>query len=162
MADTSSAQYTSLAVGTTSSVDSIPPVYYGAAGSTPTQTTGSLSPMQLALMAAMTTGSPPAFGVNQDFLKELKKFGDSGRVPAYAIFKDIVGGALLSLGDDIYLLRDAQDCGPDGVNRTEQVLVGKRADLAFGTFAHYGGKINSGTLCEGTSVYSPNNGGDVY
>ena len=95
--------------GPSSPLDNIPNVYYGVNGSTPTQTTGGLSPLQLALMAAMTTGSPPAFGVNQDFLKELKRFGDSGRVSANEIFKDIVGGALLSLGDDIYLLRDAQD-----------------------------------------------------
>lgn len=138
-----------------STLDNIPDVYYGANGSTPTQTTGGLGPMQLALMAAMTTGSPPAFGVNQDFLKELKKFADSGRVPANVIYKDIVGAELMSLGDDLYILRDAQDCGPNGTDRTEQVLVGKRADLAFGTFAHYGPKINGGTVSRATSVYSP-------
>lgn len=154
MADISSAQYTALAGETSSPVNSIPSVYYGGDGSRPVQTTGGLSPLQLALMAAMTTGSPPAFGINQEFLKELKKFGDSGRVPANAIFKDVVGAELMSIGDDIYMLRDAQDCGPDGVNRTEQVLVGKRADLAFGTFAHYGPKINGGTAARGTSVYS--------
>lgn len=140
--------------GASSPLDNIPDVYYGASGSTPTQTTGGLSPLQLALMAAMTTGSPPAFGVNQDFLKELKKFADSGRVPGNIFYKDMVGAALLSLGDDLYILRDAQDCGPDGVNRSEQILVGKRADLAFGSFAHYGGKINGGTAASGTSVYS--------
>lgn len=154
MADTSSAQYTALAGETSSPVDSIPSVYYGGDGSKPVQTTGGLSPMQLALMAAMTTGSPPAFGINQDFLKELKKFGDSGRVPANVIFKDVVGAELMSLGDEIYLLRDAQDCGPEGTDRTEQVLVGNRTDLAFGTFAHYGPKINGGTAAAGTSVYS--------
>ena len=146
-----------------SPLDNIPNVYYGTTGSIPSQTTGSLSPMQLALMAAMTTGSPPAFGINQDFLKELKKFADSGRVPANVIYKDIVGAALMSLGDDLYILRDAQDCGPDGINRSEQVLVGTRADLAFGTFAHYGGKIAAGTLCGGTSVYTPPDmGGGTY
>ncbi len=160
MADTSSTQFSALASTATNPLDNIPSVYYGNKGTIPTQTTGGLSPLQLALMAAMTTGSPPAFGINQDFLKELKKFADSGKVPAYAIFKDVVGASLLSLGDDIYMLRDAQDCGPDGTGRTEQVLIGKRADLAFGTFAHYGGKINSGTLCSGTTVYPPSARGD--
>lgn len=154
MTDTSTPQFTELNDETLSLLDKIPSVYYGANGSTPTQTTGGLTPLQLALMAAMTTGSPPAFGINQDFLKELKKFADSGKVPANVIFKDIVGAELLSIGDDIYLLRDAQNCGPDGINRTEQVLVGKRTDLAFGTFAHYGGKISSGTAATGTSVYT--------
>lgn len=163
MADLFSQQLASLAAEVVPLADKIPPVYYGENGSTPTQTSGGLSPLQLALMAAMTTGNPPAFGINPDFLKELKKFSDSGRVPANVIYKDIVGAALLSLGDDLYLLRNAQDCGPDGVNRSEQVLVGKRTDIAFGTFAHYGGKIDSGTLCEGTGVYTPPDmGGGSY
>lgn len=153
MADISTPQFTELSKETASLLDTIPSVYYGASGTTPTQTTGGLSPLQLALMAAMTTGSPPAFGINQDFLKELKKFADSGKVPANVLYKDVVGASLMSLGDDLYILRDAQDCGPDGVDRTEQVLVGKRADLAFGTFAHYGRKINGGTAAGGTSVY---------
>ncbi len=153
MANISDTQFTAMAAETTGGLDNIPDAYYGKSGSVPTQTTGGLSPMQLALMAAMTTGSPPAFGINQDFLKELKKFADSGRVPANVIFKDIVGAALLSLGDDLYLLRDAQDCGPDGVNRSEQVLIGNRADLAFGTFAYYGRKIDAGTLASGTSIW---------
>lgn len=163
MADIFSTQLTALANEVSTLTDTIPPVYFGTNGAIPTQTTGGLSPLQLALMSAMTTGSPPAFGINQDFLKELKKFGDSGVVHANVIYKDIVGAALVSLGDDIYIVRNAQDCGPDGVNRSEQILIGNRADVAFGTFAFYGRKINSGTLCTGTGVaVVTDSGGGTY
>lgn len=137
------------------SANATPEIYSNA---TPASTTASFSPLQLALLAAMTTGDPPAFGINQDYLKELKKFSDSGIVDAGVIYTDVVG-LLTALGDDIYLLRDAQNCGPDGLDRTEEVFLCKRADLpiAFGTFAHYGRKIFGGTAGGGTSIDSGGN-----
>lgn len=140
----------------------IPDVYGGAnvlAASTPTITNGNMSPLQLALLAAMSTGNPPPFGPNYEFMLELKKFGDSGIVAANVLYKDTVGANLVSIGDEIYMLRQAEDCGPDDKNRTEQVYLGRRADIAFGTFAHYGPKISGGTLCTGTSVGN-SSGGD--
>lgn len=130
-------------------------VFFGKKGTTPIQTNGGLSPLQLALMSAMTTGTVPALGVNQDLLNELRKFSDSGPVEINQLLPDVVGISLLALGDQIYLYRQALDCGPDEKDRTEQILVGVTADLAFGTFQYYGHPIDSGSLSDG-SYTGPN------
>jgi len=62
---------------------------------------------------------------------------------------NLQGITFITRGDDIYLVRRAQDCGPDE-DRYEQVFLGKRQNLASGTFAFYGRKmVWSGTFATG-------------
>lgn len=139
---------------------------------TPTQTVGGLTPLQLALANYLTTGATPPFGVNQDFLASINKFADSGMMSPTAydqrtglpkkpeILPDVFAIAYLTTGNDVYLLRAAQDCGPDETDRVEKVYIGDRTIIAKGSFAFYGGTIYNGTAATG-SQFSNNSGGPL-
>jgi hypothetical protein len=62
------------------------------------------------------------------------------------------GIAYVARGEDLYLLRRAQDCGPDE-NRTEEIYLGRRPDVAEGTWAFYGmirrGSVSGGSFGDG-------------
>ena len=172
-----------------------PSVYQGLV---PNKTNGGLTSLQLALANAMATGQLP-FGVNQDFLAAMRTFVDSapltpirftdqfisrgytgfGRYQENLGFTqqkadqpdityNVTGVSYVCRGDDVYLLRRAQDCGPDE-NRYEQIFVGKRTNVASGSFAYYGKIIFGGPYASGgngpygyggggLSVNSNNNG----
>jgi len=130
-------------------------------GVTPTIDVGNLSALQLALANYMATAVDIPFGVNQLFLEEMKKFTDSGWLnplefdPRTGVAKTpdldytvTPGISYIAIGDDIYLLRRAIDCGPYE-NRTELVYMGTRLDVAEGTFAYYGVMIRPGTVSNG-------------
>lgn len=150
---------------------SIPLVYQG---TVPTQTQGGLSPLQLAVanyfIQNINTGQNPPFSVNQDWIKVMQTFVDSGMLtPANAnpytgnpysviIAPGITGIRYIMVGEDVYLLRRAQDCGPDE-NRLEKILIGKRAQVAEGTFAYYGRVIIGGSAAGGSGDISSNAGG---
>lgn len=121
-------------------------------GTNPTIDKGGLSPLQLALMNAFNNGSTPPLGVSPAFLQELKRFADSGIVHVNTVLPDFPGIALLCLGEDLYVIRHATDCGPDGTARTEVVKIDRTVSMVKGTFAYYGRSIPSGTLCDGTFV----------
>jgi hypothetical protein len=140
---------------------SIPSVYKNL---TPTQTVGGLTPLQLALANYLTTGTIPPFGVNQDFLASINAYADSGILSPTTvdartgipktpdILPDVVALAYLTSGNDLYILREAQDCGPDDKNRVEKVYIGDRTLIAKGTFAYYGGVVYDGTAASGARV----------
>lgn len=127
-----------------------------------------LSPLQLALAQYMLQGTPLAFGPNQRFAAAMKVFSDTvplspvatdprtglPRVPD--IGKDIIGIRYEAIGDDIFVYRRAQDCGPDE-DRYEYAYIGKRAEIAAGTWTYYALRIGSGSLANGTS-YGPDGG----
>jgi hypothetical protein len=56
------------------------------------------------------------------------------------ITRNIEGVMYTILGDDVYVIRRASDCGPEE-NRFEQVFIGKQATIAAGSFAYYGKKV---------------------
>jgi len=56
------------------------------------------------------------------------------------VARNMSGVMYTILGDDIFLLRKAPDCGPDE-NRFEQTYVGKKSIVAAGSFAYYGRKV---------------------
>jgi hypothetical protein len=58
----------------------------------------------------------------------------------------ITGTNFIIIGDEIFVQRVAQDCGPDEELRYELVQVGKRAEIAQGTFAVYGKIVYKGSL----------------
>lgn len=139
---------------------------------TPTLAIGGLTPLQLALANYLTTGTTPPFGVNQEFLASINKFADSGllspttydprtnepRIPD--IMPDVVALAYLTSGNRVYMLRDAQDCGPDGKNRTEVIDIGDITTVAEGSFAYYGNTLFHGTAANGTNI-KPTPGSDA-
>ena len=129
-----------------------------------------LSPLQLALASYMAQGTPLAFGPNQRFAAAMKVFTDSvplsplaidprtGLARTPSISKDLVGLNYRALGDDIYLYRRAQDCGPDE-NRYEYVWVAKRSELGFLTWLYYATKVPGGSIASASSNIGDNYGG---
>jgi len=129
---------------------------------------GGLSPLQLAAANFLISANPLPFGINADFLAEMLIFGSSeivtplefdtrtGLPNPYTLVRDVVGVSYYVRGDDVYLRRRAQDCGPDE-NRFEEVLLGKVKDIATGTYAYYGRTVISGSYGTG-SDYLANQG----
>ena len=120
-----------------------------------------LLPLQLALANYMALGNPLAFAPNTRFMQAMKIFTDSKvlspitfdpvtgfpRIPD--ISKDIVGIYYLVRGDDVWVWRKAQDCGPDE-NRYEAAYIGKRTEIATGTWVYYGPIVGAGRIAGGT------------
>lgn len=140
-------------------------------GSTPAIENGGLNALQLALANYMAIGNPQPFGVNQTFLETMKTFCDPGELSPFDLdtrtglprIPDLLynvseGIAYIARGEDIYLLRRAQDCGPDE-NRLEEVYLGRRPDVAAGTWAFYG-MVKGGTISGGS--YGDNGGPGGY
>jgi hypothetical protein len=125
---------------------------------------GNLSPLQLALANILATGFPinnSPILANRDFILEMIRFTDSALVtPITYDYQDFAGspfaqyytGTITGLSyiyenGEKYLIRRAQDCGPDE-NRTEKVKLPPSA-LAEGTFAYYGSVIRGGSFATG-------------
>lgn len=136
-------------------------------GNTPSIESGGLNALQLALANFMAIGNPPPFAVNNAFMETMKTFSDSGVLSPFDIdpatglpripdlnYTISDGIAYIARGDDMYLLRRAQDCGPDE-NRFEEVYLGKRPDVAAGTWAFYG-QVVGGSAADGSD---PSGGG---
>ena len=130
-------------------------------GNTPSLESGGLNALQLALANYMAKGNPPPFAVNNAFMETMKTFSDPGELSPFDIdtrtglprIPDLLynvseGIAYVARGEDIYLLRRAQDCGPDE-NRLEEVFLGRRPDVAAGSWAFYG-MIRRGTVSGGS------------
>ena len=129
-----------------------------------------LSPLQLALASYMNQDATLAFGPNQRFTTAMKVYTDSApltpltfdqrtglpRVPD--ISKDLVGFNYQALGDDVYLYRKAQDCGPDE-NRYEFIWVTKRAELGFLTWLYYATRVPGGSIASGSNNAGNDSGG---
>lgn len=142
---------------------------------TPGSTQG-LSPLQLALAEILRKGTDTSLFVNPEFLSEMQKFTNSTPlVPlnvlanygqtstwdwwngidvqltqGYAKLMDqivrITATRIITIGDQIFVQRVAQDCGPDEAIRYELVEVAKRSEAAEGSFAIYGKTIYSGPV----------------
>jgi len=149
-------------------MSSVPNIY---ANLTPGASQVKLSPLQLAAATFLASGSTPPLFINQDFLLTMRTFNDSGWLnpldydPRTGIAKqpdiirNVTGVSYVSRGDDIFLFRRAQDCGPEE-NRYEEVYIGKRADVASGTFAYYGKKVViAGSVSDGAGGFD-GRGGD--
>lgn len=121
---------------------------------------GELSPIQLALASILASGFPLTEApilVNEEFVRQMQRFTDSGLVTPIlydyqsatsALYRGTITGYSYILDNGkIYMLRKAQDCGPDE-NRTELVELGPRT-LAEGTFAYYGSAIIGGSFATG-------------
>lgn len=68
------------------------------------------------------------------------------------VTRNISGIMYTIQGDDVYVLRNAPNCGPDEYV-FEQVYIGKKAEVAAGSFAYYGKKVVfSGPASSGTWI----------
>ena len=149
------------------------PEYY--LGGTPQSTQG-LSPLQLALAEILRQGSDVSLFVNPDFLTEMQRFTDSKQVYPANVNEEygytgtwdgwnntevqltagyprlnlpttgITGTNFIVIGDEIFVQRIAEDCGPNEELKYELVQVGKKAEIAEGTFAVYGKIVYKGSL----------------
>lgn len=150
--------------------DGIPEYYLGG---TP-QPNASLSPLQLALIEKIRSQSQTPLFMNPGFAREMWRYANSNEIKPININQTsgysniwnwynervidqiatgITGRRYIIIGEDIYIERVAQDCGPDEEIRTELVQVGKRAEIAEGTYAAYGKIVYSGTVTEGFLPY---------
>lgn len=129
---------------------------------TPSLENGGLNALQLALANYMAVGNPPPFAVNNAFMQTMKTFTDPGELSPFDLdtktglprVPDLLytvneGISYIAKGEDIYLVRRAQDCGPDE-NRLEEVFLGKRPDVAAGTWSFYG-MIRGGSVAGGST-----------
>jgi hypothetical protein len=136
----------------------VPPIY---TNNIPIQNIGGLTPLQLAAANYMMSGSPQPFGINKDFLTEMVIFGSSENIsplefdprtglpnPFPPLIRDVTAEYYFVRGEDLYIYRRAENCGPDE-NRFEEVLVGKVRDVATGTYAYYGRIIRPGSAATG-------------
>lgn len=131
-----------------------------------------LSPLQLALAQYMLQGTPYAFAPNQRFLNAMRVFASSeplrpitidpvtGLANRPSVGRDIIGIRYEAKGDDIYVYRRAQDCGPDE-DRYEYAYVGKRAEIASGTWTYYAVRIIAGSVGLGSSSSNDVGGGGI-
>lgn len=129
-----------------------------------------LSPLQLALAQYMLQGTPYAFAPNQRFLNAMRIFASSeplrpvtidpvtGLASQPSFGRDIIGIRYEAKGDDIYVYRRAQDCGPDE-DRYEYAYVGKRAEIASGTWTYYAVRIFAGSVGLGSTGSNDYGGG---
>lgn len=125
---------------------------------------GDLSPVQLALASSMAAGfaiNDSPMLVNKELIDEMIRFSDSALITPlaydYQSYTDspfapyvtgtITGVSYIYENGETYIIRRAQDCGPDE-NRTEKVKLPPSA-LAQGTFAYYGSVIRGGTFATG-------------
>lgn len=120
-----------------------------------------LSPLQLALAANMCSfgyDKSIPFCLNADFIKEMQRFCDTKPLtpldydnatgkPKKPDITNQVGISYKIIGEDIFLQRVAQDCGPNEDVRYELVYIGKRFQVAQGTYAYFGRNIPDGRSC---------------
>jgi hypothetical protein len=121
------------------------PIQYQA--NTPTKQDANLSPLQPAISYYMAQGQQTPFFVNHDFLRQLTVFADSGIVTPAKVNVP-AGIAVIAEGDDIYVIRGAQDCGAD-INRYEKIYVGKRDDVAPQSWSFTGITVRGGSAAGG-------------
>ena len=144
---------------------SITPVPYQ--GTTPNPPQPSLTSYQLALADQLVKGTAPPFGVNPDFIAAMNTFSSSkllspatvnpktGQVVQPPIAPGIAGTSYVIVGDMIHVIRQAQDCGPDEVNRYEKVAVENLANVAIRTWQYYGEAQPNGSASTGTGEAGP-------
>ena len=146
----------------------VPPIY---TNNTPIQNIGGLTPLQLAAANYMMSSSPQPFSINIDFLTEMLLFGSSENIsplefdprtglpqPFPPLIRDITAEAYFVRGEDLYIYRRAENCGPDE-DRYEEVFVGKVRDIATGTYAYYGRIVRSGSVGTGGGGTDGSGGG---
>lgn len=133
----------------------IPQIYIDNVPQPPTST---LTPLQIALAASMVNGQELPFNVNIEFAKEMARFASSekwypaeidpntGRPNRINAIPAITGTDLVIIGEDVYLKRIAENCGPDETVRYENEYLGKRINIAEGTYALYGKLIFRGRI----------------
>jgi hypothetical protein len=125
----------------------------------PTPPSG-LSPLQVALAGSMSSANQLAFNVNRDFAREMRRFASSEQLFPYTIDPNsglptadkqaylnyMTGTSYVIIGEDVFLRRVAQNCGPDETVRYENEYIGKRVLIAEGSYALYGKVIFSGRI----------------
>ena len=116
----------------------------------PTQDSGNLSPLQLALAYYMDIGQIAPFAVNFEFLNALKTFSNSGLIrPSDLNLQDTGGISVICDGPMVKVIRRAQNCGPLEIERYESIVVGTKADLVPGAWHFDSGIVRGGSLSTG-------------
>ena len=124
----------------------IPPQYLN---NTYNKEDANLSPLQLAAAYFMDTGKQIPFFINVDFLNQLFGYADSGFVKPRDLGLDGIS-VVVQNNTDVYLYRDAPDCGPDDLNRSELVFIGNVSSLKIDNAWTFGNAlVRGGSLAAG-------------
>ena len=126
-----------------------------------------LTSYQLALADKLMQGTVPPFGINPDFLRVMNTFSSSkiltpatqnpktGETVQPPFAPGITGNSYILIGQTIYVIRQAQECGPNGEERYEKVAVENLANVAIRTWQYYGDAQPSGSASDGTGQLGP-------
>jgi hypothetical protein len=131
-------------------------------GTTPNLPPASLTSYQLALADQLVKGTTPPFGVNPNFIAAMNTFASSKLLtpatidpktgqriqPPFA--PGLAGTSYIVIGEMIHIVRRAQDCGPNEVDRYEKVAIENLANVAIRTWQYYGEAQPNGSAASGT------------
>lgn len=115
---------------------------------TPTKETANMSPLQLAAAYYMDQGQQTPFFINHDFLREMTTFLDTGIITPASV--GVPAGLSVVVEDNnVYVIRQAENCGPIETDRFEKTLVGPISTVnpdawTFGAITVRGGSAANG------------------
>lgn len=122
---------------------------------------GNLSPLQVAAAYYMDQGQQIPFFINNEWLVALNIFCNSGILTPQSLGSDVsqsnldrydYSSGVLSIIDQdgaLYLQRRAPDCGPDDVDRYDQIYIGQRQDLFPNSWTAGGPIVRGGSAANG-------------
>lgn len=132
---------------------------------------GNLSPLQLAAAYYMDQGQQIPFFINHDFLRAMTVFVSSGVVTPSSVPYIQSALSVVVKGDEVYVQRVGENCGPTDFPRYELVYVGKKQDLFPDAWTFDGAVVRGGSAATGAGGQwgtggltspdpAPNNGAD--
>ena len=119
------------------------------AGTTPNIDKGNLSPLQLAAAYYLNQGIDIPFFINAAFVEQFKIFCTSGQVTPANIAAPAGSISVISRGNDIYVQKTAPDCGPDEIDRYEEIYIGTRNSVAPDSWSFDGTLVRGGSVAQG-------------
>lgn len=130
----------------------LPPQYSGFLTRTPNEV-GNLSPLQIAAAYYMDQGQQIPFFINNEWLRALNIFCNSGLVTprslGIAVDDNEAYLSIILVGDDVYLQRKAPDCGPEEIDRYDQIYLGTRQALLPNSWTSAGPVVRGGSSANG-------------
>jgi hypothetical protein len=132
----------------------LPPQYSGFL-TRPANELGNLSPLQIAAAYYMDQGEQIPFFINNDWLRALNVFCNSGIVTPRSLGIESAATeneaylSIIIIDDGVYLQRKAPDCGPEEIDRYDQIYIGQRQNLLPDSWTAAGPVVRGGSSANG-------------
>jgi hypothetical protein len=114
---------------------------------TPTKEKANLSPLQIAASYYMDEGQQTPFFINHELLRQLTVFSSSAQLTPEQVGLD--GLSFIQRDGNVYLFREAPECGPDGGARYEDILVGTVEEIAPESWSFDSITVRGGSAADG-------------